>query len=258
MYVGSFYAAQILAKLELLHYEAALTLCEAASNDARTGRLFSAFLLWARAKSCFYIECYPDAIGYVTQYLALVEELEQDMDSLAKEQIAPFVGECLDVVKRKEMYSIAKCAGLMQKDATYLKRYFSQLKWNEQHLYVFEEIVSTLIQSMCTMEREPIFEEVLKTCYAHGGLWEYFCEVLQSYEASGHDTSPIMELLEEISSKDDNASVLALAESVKEQLKILIANGMTEQALEVIRNIRTMLPEDEELREMEDSLRESK
>lgn len=45
-----------------------------------------------------------------------------------------------------------------------------------------------------------------------------------------------------------------LAVQVKEQLRLLIANGMTEQAKEIIGQVRRMLPEDAELIALEADL----
>lgn len=51
------------------------------------------------------------------------------------------------------------------------------------------------------------------------------------------------------------AQLLELAEQIKERLRILIANGMTEEAIAVIKQLQTMIPEDEELKELAEELK---
>ena len=50
------------------------------------------------------------------------------------------------------------------------------------------------------------------------------------------------------------AQMLDLARQIKERLQILIANGMTEEAIAVIKQLQTMIPEDEELKELANEL----
>lgn len=262
MYVGTFYGAMILSALGENRYGDVITLAEKADADERTVELFHIFLNWARAKSYFYLGEDEKAIAQVLDYFAGVRELEKEEALLEQQQVAPFVGECLDVVKRKEMYSIAICSGLMLGDTSYLKRYLPMLAWNEEHVYVFEEIVPVLISAMCTLKREPIFEEVICLIYAHAGLWEYFCEQLRLYEERGNDGSPVMELLRDVTPEavsresETNEEILSLAAGVKEQLHILIENGMKDQARTIFSQVRSLLPRDEELEKLEKELME--
>ena len=165
-------------------------------------------------------------------------------------------------MKCKEMYSIAICSGLMLGDTSYLTRYLPMLAWNEEHVYVFEEIVPVLITAMCTLEREPIFEEVIRLICSHAGLWEYFCEQLRLYEERGNDGSPVMELLRDVApeavsrERETSEEILSLAAGVKEQLHILIENGMKDQARTVFAQVRSLLPRDEELVKLEKELME--
>ena len=46
-----------------------------------------------------------------------------------------------------------------------------------------------------------------------------------------------------------------LASGIKKQLRLLIQNGMKQQALEVLMQVKQMLPQDQELEELEKELR---
>ena len=47
---------------------------------------------------------------------------------------------------------------------------------------------------------------------------------------------------------------MELATQIKEQLRLLIDNGMRQQALEVLQQVKKMLPGDEELEQLEREL----
>ena len=102
--------------------------------------------------------------------------------------------------------------------------------------------------------------------YAQGALWEYFCGKVQECEANGQDMNRIMHLIEaalpeavkeptDAGSDKETEELQQLAQQVKEQIRLLIANGMKEQAGNVIAQIRHMLPDDAELDELEKQLK---
>jgi len=273
VYRGTFYAAIILGYLGEQQYRKAKEVCIRAEADERSTKICLAFLSLSRARCCFYLGEYAEAEAYAKRYLAYRTWFDEHTQELYSQQVAPFVGECFDVVKIKEGYSLLICAGLKQGNAAYLEQHLDQLKWNEHHLYVFEEMVPTLIEAMCTLPREPIFEETLRVMHGHGPLWEYVCGQIMTYEQAGHSITPVMNMIRDVipealasgeqpaageenthAAGADAQEMQELAGQIKVQLRMLIENGMVEQARSIIGQIRSMLPEDEELMELERNL----
>ena len=112
-----------------------------------------------------------------------------------------------------------------------MQKYFEKLEWNQRHLYVFEDIIQVMIDSIDYIEaneqNEQIFEKVFEAIQGHHALCEYYNEEVKKSE------------------------MRKLVKQVKEQIRMLMENGMYAQAKGVIAQVKTMLPEDEELEDME-------
>lgn len=283
--IGSFYAAQILAADGRHDYAKMGALCEEAAKDRHNTRLCRAFLQEMLAKANFYQGLcarrpsdaegkFRASIQSAEQYLEEYRYFGGHKEELYRQQIAPFVGECFDPVKVKEIYSILICDGLKLKRTDYLQKYVDKLCWNEMHVYVFEEIADILISAMNNLAyrmqpEDPAyaaFARVLRLMYDQGALWEYFCGKIQECETNGQDTNRIMHLIAaalpesvkepaDAGSDKETEELQQLAQQVKEQIRLLIANGMREQAGNVIAQIRHMLPDDAELDELEKQLK---
>lgn len=283
VYIGSFYAAGILAAAGKNNYEQVYELCRQAAKDKRNTKMCRAFLNEMLAKACFYQGLYEhqtdaaeakyrDSEKYAQDYLEACEYFENHKDELYQQQIAPFVGECFDPVKIKEIYSILICCGLKLKRTDNLHQYVDKLHWNEKHVYVFEEIADILIEAMNTADYRiaeddaayMVYAKTLAIMYEQGALWKYFCRKIQEYEADGQDMHPLMLLIKNAvpeavtseieSSKKESTELRKLAEQIKEQLRLLIESGMTEQAKIVVSQIKTILPDDPELDMIEKEL----
>ena len=122
IYSGSFYAAQILAAEGRHDFDYVYQLSRAAMNDRRNTKLCIAFLSEMLAKACFYRGMmdsndetakmkYEESEHYAQAYLDERKYFSIHSDEFSEQQIAPFVGECFDEVKQKEIYSIRICHG---------------------------------------------------------------------------------------------------------------------------------------------------
>lgn len=284
VYLGTFYAAVILSELGKENYQMAQKWCQKAQQDKRNLEWTQVFLAFSLARSCYFLGEYEEAEKSAKEYLHWKTLLTTENDKsderkqmLFEEAKAPFVNEALDDVKQKEIYSILICTGLKRKDTANLQSYFHKLRWEEQHLYVFEGMAEALIEAMCNtgLKNQQVFAAVLPVIFQNQALWRYFVEQISLYEEKGRDITHIKELLQKYlpealepqqqespvelpASQAIDGQTLELqqlANQVKEQLQLLIANGMTEQALEVIGQVRKMMPDDKELAEMEQELR---
>ena len=286
LYTGSFYAAQILAYMGQEDYLHAYTLCETAKKEKYSTRLFRAFLEEMLAKALFYIglrkqtleegveffrQSEQNAFAYLQEY-AYFSANPQELYTL---QVAPFVGECFDLVKIKEIYSILICDGLKLKSTDNLGKYIEKLCWNEQHVYVFEEIADILIEAMNTFEYDMasedkvfgIFSKTIRIMHGHNALWEYFGGKIQDLEQQGCDVQKILQLIvaaipqntcdegESLANTDEmSPEMQQLIVQIKEQLQLLIRQGLMDPAREIIAQVKTMVPCDTELEELEKQL----
>ena len=279
LYTGSFYAAQILAYMGQEDYLHAYTLCETAKKEKYSTRLFRAFLEEMLAKALFYIglrkqtleegveffrQSEQNAFAYLQEY-AYFSANPQELYTL---QVAPFVGECFDLVKIKEIYSILICDGLKLKSTDNLGKYIEKLCWNEQHVYVFEEIADILIEAMNRFAEKykgkkflenteyAAYTKTLRIMHQHHALWEYFCDEIEKRQRHGLDMNGIIRLIDNVMPNEIEKGVQtsetdALVIQIKEQIQLLITNGMRDQALVAIEQIKRLIPEDEQLQELE-------
>lgn len=271
--LGGFYGAKVIARKEQGRYEEVLEICEAAGKDKRNTELCRAFLALNAARACFYLRRYAEGEKKAAEYLRWKDFFAENEPILYLQKPVPFVGECLDLVLIKEGYSLLICCGLMQGNAAYLEKYLDKLEWHSGHVYVFEEIVPTLVRAMCEMPQKPVFETVTLAMHEHSGLWKYFCECLAAYENEGNRVTPVMDMVRKVApdalkepSERENESALGkessqemeeLAAGIRRQLRLLIDSGMKEQAAQVLAQVRRMLPGDEELLAMEREIQDS-
>lgn len=268
IYLGSFYAAIIMAELGEENYGEAREWGLRALNDMRNVEWTKELLYFSLARSCFFLAEYAESENYANEYLKQKEILRDE--SFIEQQKAPFISEALDKIKQKEIYSILICAGLKRKDTTNLRNHLPELHWEEDNVYVFEKIVETLIEIMCegTNEQkvELVYAETLQLMYRNQALWQYYVQEICTYEEAGNNTNKLIQLIQkyvpealerreqqsENATKEttDDREMRQLAEQVKEQIRLLIANGMTDQAKEVIRQLQKIIPNDVELEEI--------
>lgn len=279
IYIGSFYAARILAADGRNDYGQVYSLCREAAADARNTKLCHAFLDEMLAKACFYQglyadkpklarEKYLDSEQYAQGYLELQSYFEAHKEELYRQQIAPFVGECFDVVKCKEIYSIRICNGLKLNSTDNLEKYIDKLCWNEPHVYVFEEIADILIEAMNRFAEKykgkkflenteyAAYTKTLQIMHQHHALWEYFCDEIEKRQRHGLDMNGIIRLIDNVMPNEvvkgvQTSETEALVIQIKEQIQLLITNGMRDQALVAIEQIKRLIPEDEQLQELE-------
>ena len=279
VYIGSFYAARILAAEGKNDYEQVLVLCQEADRDKRNTEMCHAFLQEMRAKACFYrglrsYDCeyakkqYGQSEQHAQEYFDLRNYFDSHKEVLFDQQIAPFVGECFDVVKQKEIYSIRICNGLKLNQVQNLDQYVDELRWNEKHVYVFEEITDILIEAMNEFGLKYVgvemplnaeykaYEKTLQIMQRQHALWEYFCEKIETMQNQGIEMQGVIRLIgivfpDEVEQKTLTPEMELLATQVKEQIRLLISNGMQEEAMVAIQQIKKIIPQDRQLQELE-------
>lgn len=238
IFLGTFYAGKVLALKEWGNLEEGLAVCKNALKDKRNTELFQAFACLRMAGFCYWLGKYEEALEHIKGYFKWYTFFEENEPLLFMQRSSPFVADCFDVVMKKEMYSVLMCIGLHRGDTSYLCKYFSKLEWDGHHLYVFEDMVQTLIwamnrQNYVVLEESArsaeyvqnkisasetdnlqnqtgkakkekqikdyqVYKKVLETIYAHSALWEYFCQELCKVEEQGQNVHNIMELIRKV------------------------------------------------------------
>lgn len=254
IYLGTFYAARVLAYLGMEQYEKAVKACKQILNQQRNTFMAQAFAYFSLARAYFFLGEYSLCVQNAEKYLEVLAVFQRCPENFYEQQIAPFAGECFDEVKKKEIYSLLICSGLKQGRTGELKLYLNQLQWQEDHLYVFEKMAECLIEAMCSMKREQVFIDTLRLMQKNSALWNYLCQEALGYQERGMDITPLVQMAEEAEKPVLSLEMQQLAEQVKTQLSILLGNGMIEQAKGIITQVRKILPEDEELKKMEQEL----
>ena len=142
-------------------------------------------------------------------------------------------------------------------------------------MYVFEEIADILIEAMNTFEYDMasedkvfgIFSIMFCIMHGHNALWEYFGGKIQALEQQGCDVQKILQLIvaaipqntcdegESLANTDEmSPEMQQLIVQIKEQLQLLIRQGLMDPAREIIAQVKTMVPCDTELEELEKQL----
>lgn len=268
IYLGSFYAAVIIAELEKENYGVAREWCFRALKDERNVEWTKQFVFFSLARSSFFLEKYEESEKYANEYIIKIEILHNERYS--EQQKAPFINESLDEVKKKEIYSILICDGLKRKDTSNLQEYLPKLRWEQQNVYVFENIAKTLIDAMCnciySQANEKIYAETLQLMFRNQALWQYFVQEICAYEEAGNNINQAIDLIQKYvpdalerreqqaetvtGETTDDIEMQQLVESIKEQIRLLIANGMTDQAKQVIMQLQKINPNDQELEKL--------
>lgn len=269
--LGAFYAAKILVYKERKQYKEGILECEKALSDKRNSKLFRAFCALHLTGFYYRTNEFDKVLFWGKEYLQLYDYFQKNEPVWFLQKNVPFVGECFDNVMLKEVYSELICGGLKEGKRDNLRAHFDQLEWGSGHIYVFEDMVPVLIMAMNDEFKsgddsfvEKDFAPVLNAMYENSALWEYFCNEVCVREQEGSDMSRVMFLIrqvlpEAVSSPAGEEVAMspemeALAVQVKNQLSILLENGMVEQAKGIIAQVRKILPGDKELKEMEKKL----
>jgi glycosyltransferase involved in cell wall biosynthesis len=234
IYLGSFYAAKITALKAWDRWEDGLEECKNARLDKRNTPLFAAFAAHKMTGFAYRLGDYDGVETYAKDFFAIYDFYQKNEAMLFMHKATALVGECFDDVMIKEVYSELILSGLKHGNSDNLLKYIDFLEWDKPNAYLFEDMVPTLLGLEETMAGDPGFERLFEVMTKNTALMEYYLEqktLMEKRKMSG---------------------------PIKEQLRLLIANGMKEQARQLLPSIREMLPEDdEELEEIAKTLEEA-
>lgn len=173
--LGSFYGAQILAVKEMMAHEKVLSLCANALQDKRNTELFQVFCELQMSWSAYWLGQYEDAMVHGQKYLEWMEFFADKEELLVAQRSAPFVADCFDIIMQKQVYSILICADLRNGGTANLDKYLEKLEWNSKHVYLFEDMIPTLVEAV-EKYGDDVFSKVFQMMKQNKALWKYFCE----------------------------------------------------------------------------------
>ena len=168
---GGFYATKIVALNHKDDYENAYVLCEQALEDQRINELARAFISLRRGDCGMHLGKYEEAEASIKEYLKCKQYYVGKEHLLMKQKCVPFAENAFDPVQVNQAYSILICAGLKQGKTSYMKQYWDELEYDQDHVYLYELMMECLIEAMATLDDDQMFVTVLRTMYGHEVLW---------------------------------------------------------------------------------------
>lgn len=235
-----FYGSLLLGYFGEREYSKVIKAVKEVEQNAKFSRLAKTMAYQIAAKARYEQGLYEDCEIWCTRYIENYDYFKENQSILVSQQGLPFVSEAVDVVKWKEMYSIAICAGLRMNDATNLEKYWRELRWEANNVYIFEDMADTLIDAFQEMEYIPTFYHVADAIWKHSAIRNYFIEEISKRELRGDKVQKAVDIFKQVDT----------AEKIKTEMKTLGDNGFWKQVEAMLPNIREMLPFDEELNTM--------
>lgn len=235
-----FYGAIILGYFGKKDYEKAVSIAKEIRQTSYLSRLCKSMAFQVAARARYEQGRYDKSIIWCERYLENYEFFQEDEAELFIQQGYPFVSEAMDIVKWKEVYSIAMCAGLRLGDATNLEKYWRKLKWEEKNAYIFEDMANTVIEAFEKMPYQEVFYHLASAIWKHSALKNYFIEEISAREIAGENIKKAVAVFKQVDE----------AEKIKAQIQMLLDKGLTEQVEQLLPQIKAMLPYDEEIKGM--------
>lgn len=232
-----FILASAIGYLEERDYKKAMEIAYMVEKEKRLSLLTKAYAFSIIAKAAFYLQEYTKSEEYTDKYIKVFSFFESQPRERELQEGMPFVSETFDEVKRKEVYSIAICDGLRRCDTKPLAKYMHELKWEEHHVYVFEEMANELLLGMRRIGYTPEFYRIGKIIWKHQALKNYFISLINETTEKGEDMQSVVEIFRKV----DGACTII------EQLQKLKENGMNEWIQSFVIKLQGTFPDDEEL-----------
>lgn len=157
--IGTFYAGKMESLLFLKCYDKAIQVGNEAMSDPRNSLLCEAYIDLCYATLYFRAGDDAKAEDYAHRYLRTGRRLRKDPVGLEDQKTALLVGEALDSVPMKRVYSILIACGIHKGDLKPLRKYLKNLEWNRKVIYVFDGMVDVIVDAAARFGPEEILVE---------------------------------------------------------------------------------------------------
>lgn len=195
------------------------------------------------------------------RYFALWESYQPRPEALVIQETFS-VRQAFHQLVRNNMYSRRICLDLEKKDTSSLRKYFDDFAWEDELVYMTERFMPHLVRAMAQLPYEEIFvhaAQVLGNKPGMDNFWEEAGKIEQEEEMER-----FIRILSEVTGEaaaeaakkmtarlQTKREMRALAQNVKQQVLLLLSNGMKQEALQIITQLKKLIPDDKELEEME-------
>lgn len=180
--MGTFYAGNVTALVNLERYDEAREECIRAFADKRNTELCEAAICLLAGEVDFYLGKWGESELYVLKYLRWKKKLEKREEMLFMQKMALLVNESLDEMQLKKAYSLLICNHLKKKKIENLKKYFDKLQWEDSFVYLFPKMLPCIVEGMALMPYDEMFTKVINVIRKHDGLWKKFYSEAKLWE----------------------------------------------------------------------------
>ena len=92
------------------------------------------------------------------------------------------IAEAYDELAIKKAYAILMICGLKRQNTDFIKKYFDNLEWNQDSVYLMDGFMKELVESMAHLPEDDFFVKVVSTAWNHPDLRNSLLEELAPYE----------------------------------------------------------------------------
>ncbi len=177
---GCFYCGLVEAEMNLEQYKEAGIAYERAAADKRNTDYCIARLLFFGA-GLYERQRNDKKVGECCErYFALWEEYEKKPDELYGQQ-TNLVNMAFHYAYRSLMCSYQICVDLRGGNTDFLKKYFDELGWEKEQVYIIENFVPCLVEAMAKLSFEEIFAHAANVILNRPGA-ELFLDEIKKVE----------------------------------------------------------------------------
>ena len=168
--IGTFYVAAAEGKLFLKDEDEAYRIGALAIKDKRTSELCHAYVMLIYGVIFYRKKNWAEAEHAIKTYFQIQEYLEQNPKLLEIQQGALLVAEAFDEMALKKAYSILIVCGLKKQDTEPLKKYFKELGWEQNSVYLMDGLMKDVVEAMAHLKEDDFFVDVMRLAWSHAQL----------------------------------------------------------------------------------------
>ena len=168
--IGTFYVAAAEGKLFLKDEDEAYRIGALAIKDKRTSELCHAYVMLIYGVIFYRKKNWAEAEHAIKTYFQIQDYLNQNPKRLEIQQGALLVAEAFDEMALKKAYSILIVCGLKKQDTEPLKKYFKELGWEQNSVYLMDGFMKDVVEAMVHLKEDDFFVEVMRLAWNHPQL----------------------------------------------------------------------------------------
>lgn len=168
--IGTFYVAAAEGKLFLKDEDEAYRIGALAIKDKRTSELCHAYVMLIYGVIFYHKKNWAEAEHAIKTYFQIQDYLNQNPKRLEIQQGALLVAEAFDEMALKKAYSILIVCGLKKQDTEPLRKYFKELGWEQNSVYLMDGFMKDVVEAMAHLKEDDFFVEVMRHAWNHPQL----------------------------------------------------------------------------------------